>query len=110
MVEVAFDRVVLYLCISTTLSLSQSICSCRQGGRGEVPGTPNGGGGGNDPGAPGCCSSGFACPSAAYEDVIESITDCAFSCPISVHPSPTSVSQLVEEMVERGGRGKGNRR
>ena len=39
--------------------------------------------------------------------MIESITDCAFSCPISVHPSPTSVSKLVEEMVERGGKGEG---
>lgn len=46
------------------------------------PGNPNGGGGG----PPGFCPSiGFEadCPSAAYELVIESITDCAFSCPIS---------------------------
>lgn len=44
------------------------------------PGNP--GGGGKAPPAP-ACSIGFACPSAAYEEVIESITDCAFSCPIS---------------------------
>ena len=29
----------------------------------------------------------MVCPSAAYELVIESITDCAFSCPISARPS-----------------------
>lgn len=67
-------------------------------------GAPNGGGGipilvspfpsrryvyepakpmGGKPGPPpGCWSIGFGCPSAAYELVIESITDCAFSCPI----------------------------
>lgn len=41
------------------------------------------GGGGGNPG-PGCCIIGTAWPSAAYEEVIESITDCAFSWPISV--------------------------
>jgi hypothetical protein len=47
----------------------------------EPPGKANGGG----------CTPGFwpsmgfdaDCPSAAYEFVMESITDCAFSCPIS---------------------------
>lgn len=48
-----------------------------------IPGKP-GKGGGNPPGPGGCCSIGFAWPSAAYELVIESITDCAFSWPISV--------------------------
>lgn len=50
----------------------------------EPPGKPNGGG------IMGCTpgfwpSMGFEadCPSAAYEFVIESMTDCAFSCPIS---------------------------
>lgn len=34
---------------------------------------------------PPCCSIGFcaACPASAYDDVIESMTLCAFSCPIS---------------------------
>lgn len=89
MVEAAFDLVVLDLSAHLSLSLSQPRFLDVEGG-GGVPGTPKGGGG-NDPGAPGCCSNGFACPSAAYEDVIESITDCAFSCPISVHHQ--SVSQ-----------------
>jgi hypothetical protein len=47
-------------------------------------GKPNGGGGkGCTPGF--CPSIGFEedCPSAAYDDVMESITDCAFSWPIS---------------------------
>lgn len=49
-------------------------------GGGGIPGKP--GGGGPNPAA--CCSIGFACPSAAYEEVIESMTDCAFSWPISI--------------------------
>jgi len=53
------------------------------GGGGIVPGRPGNpnGGGGKPPGPPGCGSIGLALawPSAAYEDVIESITDCAFS-------------------------------
>lgn len=50
----------------------------------SLPGNPNGGGIG-PPGPAGCANIGFelACPSAAYEFVIESITDCAFSWPIS---------------------------
>ena len=51
-----------------------------------IPGNPKGGGGNGCPG-PGCCPSmGFApaWPSAAYEDVMESMTDWAFSCPISI--------------------------
>lgn len=44
---------------------------------------PKPNGGGFTPGF--CPSMGFDddCPSAAYEEVIESMTDCAFSCPIS---------------------------
>lgn len=45
------------------------------------------GGGGNGAPTPGCCPNmGFwlDCPSAAYEFVMESMTDCAFSWPISV--------------------------
>ena len=45
-----------------------------------LPGKPGGGGG--KP-LPGCCIIGTDWPSAAYEDVIESMTDWAFSCPIS---------------------------
>lgn len=50
----------------------------------KPPGKPNGGG--IIGGPPGFLPSmGFDddCPSAAYELVIESMTDCAFSCPIS---------------------------
>lgn len=52
-------------------------------GGGAPPGKPNGGGKGAAPGF--CPSIGFEddCPSAAYEEVIESMTDWAFSCPIS---------------------------
>lgn len=89
MVEAAFDLVVLH--VSAQL-FPQSTFWYVMGMRVNIPGTPNGGGGGNDPGAPGCCSNGFACPSAAYEDVIESITDCAFSWPISVITITQSVS------------------
>lgn len=49
---------------------------------GNEPGK-NGGGGGIAPGGT-MAGLGTAWPSAAYEDVIESMTDCAFSCPISV--------------------------
>lgn len=45
-------------------------------GGGGMPGNP-GGGGGNPTLA--CCSIGFTWPSAVYEAVIESMTDCAFS-------------------------------
>ena len=57
----------------------------------NLPGKPKGGGGkpwpGIGGGGPCGASMGFdpACPSAAYEFVIESMTDCAFSWPISVH-------------------------
>lgn len=60
------------------------------GGGGMPPGKPNGGGGipPNPPApiGPLPCSIGFApaCPASAYEFVIESMTDCAFSCPISI--------------------------
>lgn len=57
-----------------------------------LPGNP--GGGGKAPAAP-ACNMGFACPSAAYEDVIESMTDCAFSCPISVKFQYTSSGCLL---------------
>lgn len=55
-----------------------------KGGGGIPPGKPKGGGGnGWTPGF--WPSIGFDAdwPSAAYEEVIESITDCAFSWPIS---------------------------
>ena len=45
------------------------------------PGAPPGGP--NAPPGPTDGNPGSACPSAAYELVIESMTDCAFSCPIS---------------------------
>jgi len=56
-----------------------------------LPPNPNGGGGKPagipDPGIPPGVNEGIpgiACPSAAYEFVIVSITFCAFSCPISI--------------------------
>ena len=41
-------------------------------------------------------SIGFdaAWPASAYEDVIESMTDCAFSCPISVHMALASSASI----------------
>ena len=66
----------------------------------KVPGNPNGGGGNPCPGiggGPPCGASiGFApaCPSAAYEFVIESMTDCAFSCPISGESGRVSHCEL----------------
>ena len=51
------------------------------GGIPDIPEKP-GSGGGKAP-APTCCNMGFACPASAYDDVMESMTDCAFSCPIS---------------------------
>lgn len=54
--------------------------------KGEDAPKPNAGGGGNVPDGWLAANMGFelAWPSAAYEDVIESMTDCAFSWPISV--------------------------
>jgi len=64
----------------------------RQGGGNGIP--PGGGAipGGKPKGIaatpawvpPGNMGFALACPSAAYEEVMLSITDCAFSCPISV--------------------------
>jgi len=52
----------------------------------NAPPKPKGGGGNGAPGPRGCASMGLALdwPSAAYEDVMESMTDWAFSWPISV--------------------------
>ena len=58
-----------------------------------IPGNP-GGGGGKAPPAP-ACNIGLACPSAAYDEVIESITDCAFSCPISAFKSVSATFHFV---------------
>lgn len=101
MVEAAFDLVVLTRSISMVLSQSIHFCcmSVRVYEVVNVPGIPNGGGG-NDPGAPGCCSNGLACPSAAYELVIESITDCAFSCPISAIITRVSWAVIFEGGVK----------
>ena len=71
-------------------------------GNGGIPRPPAGGGNGIPPGGgampggkpkgmaatpawvpPGNMGFALACPSAAYEEVMLSITDCAFSCPIS---------------------------
>ena len=59
-------------------------------GEGKVPGNPNGGGAKPGPpigGPPWGASMGFEpdSPAAAYEFVMLSITDWAFSWPISVH-------------------------
>jgi hypothetical protein len=53
------------------------------GGGGTPPGKGNGGIIGCAPGFEFNIGFELDCPSAAYELVIESITDCAFSCPIS---------------------------
>jgi hypothetical protein len=65
----------------------------RPAGIGGAPGAPNGGGmpGGKPKGMaatpawvpPGNIGFALACPSAAYDEVILSMTDCAFSWPIS---------------------------
>jgi hypothetical protein len=54
-------------------------------GKGGRPGPPAGNPPGIGPIMPPCCSMGFcpACPASAYDDVMESITLCAFSWPIS---------------------------
>jgi hypothetical protein len=56
------------------------------GGGGTPPGNANGGGGimGCPPGFWPSIGLDADCPSAAYEEVMESMTDWAFSWPISV--------------------------
>lgn len=63
-----------------------------------IPGKPNGGGNPGPPiGPPPWFNIGFepAWPSAAYEDVIESMTDWAFSWPISTE-------RILENILSQG--------
>jgi hypothetical protein len=76
--------------------------------QGSIPGKPKGGGGNGGPpmGAPTPpwgASMGLApaCPSAAYEEVMESITDWAFSWPISKPGKIFSDSiHIIGNMIE----------